>query len=97
MNAIKYGGKGCRITLGFKDLGFVLKLNVHNTGRPVPEEFRNRLFTQFGRVSAKESRNSDSMGLGLYLVKEIIAKHGGHIWYEATKTGSNFLFTLPKI
>jgi signal transduction histidine kinase len=35
------------------------------------------------------------MGLGLYLVKEIVQKHGGEIWYEACKNGSKFVFTIP--
>jgi signal transduction histidine kinase len=96
-NAIKYGGKECRITIGFEDQGFQFRMNVHNTGKPVPEEFRDRLFTKFGRLSPKHKGNSEGMGLGLYLVREIIEKHGGHIWYEATHTGSNFVFSLPKI
>jgi signal transduction histidine kinase len=96
-NAIKYGGKGCRITIGLEDLQFQYRMNVHNTGKPVPEECRDRLFTKFGRISSEDNINSESMGLGLYLVKEIVEKHGGHIRYEATETGSNFLFNLPKV
>jgi signal transduction histidine kinase len=34
-------------------------------------------------------------GLGLYLVKKVIKKLGGEIWYEAKEYGSNFVFTLP--
>jgi len=96
-NAIKYGGKKCMITIGFEDLGFQFRMHVHNTGKPVPEEFRDRLFTKFGRISPRDNGNSEGMGLGLYFVKEIIEKHGGQIWYEATSTGSNFPFSLPKI
>jgi K+-sensing histidine kinase KdpD len=96
-NAIKYGGRGCRITIGFEDLKFQYRMNVHNTGKPVPKECRDRLFTKFGRISSKKNGNSESMGLGLYLVKEIVEKHGGHIWYEGAEMGSNFLFNLPKV
>ena len=96
-NAIKYGGRRCKIIIGFEDLQFQCRMNVHNTGKPVPEEFRDRLFTKFGRISSETNGNSESMGLGLYLVKEIVERHGGHIWYEATERGSNFLFNLPKV
>jgi signal transduction histidine kinase len=35
------------------------------------------------------------MGIGLYLIKRIIQKLGGNIWYEAKEHGSNFVLTLP--
>jgi two-component system phosphate regulon sensor histidine kinase PhoR len=38
---------------------------------------------------------SDGMGLGLYLTKMIVQKHGGDIWYEAKENGSNFVLSLP--
>ncbi|MBN2466651.1 MAG: PAS domain-containing protein [Deltaproteobacteria bacterium] len=94
-NAIKYGGKGCTIAFGFEDHGSYYKLNVYNSGEPIPEQCRDRLFTRFFRIGGKDQRVSDGMGLGLYLTKEIIGKHGGDIWYEAKDWGSNFVLTLP--
>ena len=88
-HAIKYGGKGCRITIGLEDLGFQFRMNVHNTGKPVPERFRTRLFKKFGRFSQKDKGDSEGMGLGLFLVKQIIERHGGHIWYEAEENSYN--------
>jgi signal transduction histidine kinase len=38
--------------------------------------------------------SNNGLGLGLYLTKRIIQKHGGEIWYEAKEDGSNFVFTL---
>ena len=38
---------------------------------------------------------NNGTGLGLYLIKKIIQKLGGEIWYEAREKGSNFSFTLP--
>ena len=46
-NAIKYGGKGCRIAFGFEDHGSFYRLNVYNSGNPILEEHRDRLFTKF--------------------------------------------------
>jgi signal transduction histidine kinase len=95
-NAIKYGGKGCRIAFGFEDHGAYYRLNVYNSGPPVPREDRDKLFTKFTRSDARGQEEHHGMGLGLYLIKEIIHRHGGDIWYEARHNGSNFTFTIAK-
>ena len=95
-NAIKYGGRGCTIAFGFEDRASHYRLNVYNSGVPIKEGDRDRLFTKFGRIGAESGGIPGSIGLGLYLVREILRKHGGDIWYEATADGSDFVFTLPK-
>jgi signal transduction histidine kinase len=47
------------------------------------------------RIGTGNSEDLPGMGLGLSLVKKIIRKQGGDIWYEAKENGSNFVFTLP--
>lgn len=93
-NAIKYGGHGCTIAFGYEDQENFYRLNVYNTGRPIPEEKRSTLFTKFGRVEGETVR--EGVGMGLFLAKEIINQHDGDIWYEAKDNGSDFVFTLPK-
>lgn len=93
-NAIKYGGEGCTIVGGLKNPGVHYRLNIYNSGNPVPEQWRDKLFRKFARIG--EGVGSDGLGLGLYLSREIIRKHGGDIWYEAKEHGSNFVFTLPR-
>lgn len=95
-NAIKYGGTGCSIAFGFEDHGTHYRLNVYNSGTPIPEEHRNKLFTKFGRVPRGDRPEQEGVGLGLYLIREITRKHGGDIWYEAKPDGSDFVFTIPK-
>lgn len=94
-NAIKYGGKGCTIDFGFEDHGSYYRLNVYNSGTPVPVEQHHKLFTKFGRIKNNENSGPDGMGLGLYLIKEILQAHGGDIWYESEPGGSNFIFIIP--
>ena len=95
-NAIKYGGRGCRIAFGFEDHGTHYRLHVYNSGQPISEEHREKLFTRFGRIGGDARGAPDGVGVGLYLIKEIIKKHGGDIWYEARQDGSDFVFTLIK-
>ncbi len=94
-NAIKYGGRGCRIAFGFEDHGSFYRLNVYNSGDPIPEEFRDRLFTKFAQID-DGAEKKDGFGMGLYLIREIIRKHEGDIWYEARPDGSDFILILPK-
>ena len=97
-NAIKYGEKECRIALGFEDQGSLYRLNVYNSGKPIPEESRHKLFSKVIRFGSRRNRDRvvEGMGLGLYLIKKTIQKQGGDLWYEATEDGSNFVFTLPR-
>jgi K+-sensing histidine kinase KdpD len=95
-NAIKYGDKDCTIAIGFEDHGSSFQVNVYNSGKPIPEEWREKLFSKFMRGKKNnDDSDADGVGLGLYLVKNIIKKQGGDMWYEAREDGSNFVFTLP--
>nr|HID58507.1 PAS domain-containing sensor histidine kinase [Desulfobacterales bacterium] len=95
-NAIKYGGRGCTIAFGFEIHGSYYKLNVYNSGKPIPEEEHHKLFSKFTRIKSGSEAEDDGVGLGLYMIKQIIQKHGGDIWYEAMPSGSNFVFTILK-
>jgi signal transduction histidine kinase len=94
-NAIRYGDQGGTIVLDVEIHGSFCRLNVFNTGKPVPAEYRDKLFTRFMGIGTRNNENLPGMGLGLSLVKKIIRKQGGDIWYEAKENGSNFVFTLP--
>jgi signal transduction histidine kinase len=95
-NALKYGGKGVKIVIGFESLGNKVQLRVYNSGAPIPEKDRDRLFTKFARLDKKSRENKNGLGLGLHLVREVIQNHGGEIWYEPEENGSSFMFTLPR-
>ena len=97
-NAIKYGTKEGMIAIGFEDRGSCYQLNVYNSGQPVPEEYREKLFAKWlGNGNGQPAKEATAgTGLGLYLVNKVIQKLGGEIWYEPKENGSNFVFTLPR-
>jgi len=95
-NAIKYGDMRGRVAFGLEEYGPFLRLNVYNSGKPISEENRDKLFSKFAHIGINENGNANGMGLGLYLIKRIIQNHGGDIWYEAKEDGSNFVLTLPR-
>ena len=95
-NAVKFGGKGCTISFGFEQHESHYRLNVYNSGRPIAEEDREKMFHRFERIAPLGGPTPDGVGLGLCLCREIIFEHGGEIWYEARPDGSNFVFTISR-
>lgn len=96
-NAIKYGGKGCSMAFGFEEHSPYCQFNVYNSGVPIPADCRDKLFKKFSRIEVTGKTEVHGIGIGLYLVREILQQHGGEIWYEAKENGSNFVFTLPRL
>ncbi|MBD1401832.1 PAS domain-containing sensor histidine kinase [Pelovirga terrestris] len=66
---------------------------IRDYGPGIPKEFHQKVFGLFEKLD----RNSKGSGLGLALVKRIVAKHGGNIWVESSGDGQGccFKFTLP--
>jgi signal transduction histidine kinase len=73
-----------------------VELSVANEGAKLPED-KDRIFDLFVSLRDDEYQKSDSLGLGLYLVKLIAESHGG--WVKAEdlkdKNGAIFTVTLP--
>jgi signal transduction histidine kinase len=94
-NAIQYGDFGGTIAFGLDTLGSSYRLNIFNSGKPIPERWRHNLFTRTSPGGSDRLPGIQGMGVGLFLIKRILQKLGGNIWYEAKEHGSNFVFTLP--
>jgi two-component system NtrC family sensor kinase len=96
-NALKYGRPGGKIVLdGQASNGDHMTFSVRNDGEGIPSEKMPMLFGKFRRLDSPEYATKKGTGLGLYICKEIIERHGGEIWADS-KTGEwvKFSFTLP--
>lgn len=95
-NAIKYTEKGS-ITVTLWQNDDKLRFSVKDTGIGVTSEDRGHLFSKFARTKETEKLYVGGTGLGLYVGKTFIEKHGGRIWVESDgrNRGSEFLFELP--
>jgi len=94
-NAIKYGGRGCHILIDLEDRGFTYRLHVANSGRPIPEEYRHLLFEKLFTGIGQDQKKKTGLGLGLYLSRDIVKKHGGDLWYEPKHGNTDFVVALP--
>src|SRR3989344_143905 len=97
-NAIRYNVKGGEVGVLIellKDKPFV-KISVRDTGIGILEDDIKRLFTKFYRGQNAVKVRVEGSGLGLYIVKNIIERHGGKIWVESEiNRGTTIHFTLP--
>jgi K+-sensing histidine kinase KdpD len=94
-NAISHGEPGCHIVINWERQGDNCLLNVYNSGDPIPEESRSIMFSNFSPRIRRARGDGAGLGLGLYLCRDIIATHGGDLWYEPRTDGCNFVVSLP--
>ena len=99
-NAVKYTEKGTVkliVSGSFNDGGFVLKVDVSDTGIGIAEENLPQLFTQFQRFDLQRNRNIKGTGLGLSIVKRLCDLMSGTITARSVLgSGSTFTVELPQ-
>lgn len=96
-NARLHGGGVDRILLEVE--GARARIIVEDAGPGVPPEDRERIFERFYR-GRYTTRSGGGVGLGLALVAEHIALHGGQVWVEdrgGDRTGARFVVDLPVV
>jgi len=95
-NAIKYCKEASVISYGITTNDRRYKIHVANEGEVVPAHKQETIFNEFVQAQTGDSScQSNGLGLGLALAKDILRQHGGDIWYESMSNGSKFVCTLP--
>ena len=95
-NAVKYGNEGGRISLSIEKQGKRCRVAVWNEGPGLAPDELDQLFHKFARIKKGKRKRREGTGLGLFVTKEIIEKHGGEIWAESEEgEWINFVFILP--
>ena len=95
-NAIRYGAPGSTVQISTHDESDRVLLRVRDQGLGIPEQYQTSIFQPFFRVDKSRSRAYGGVGLGLALVWEIAALHGGSIEVEeSSESGATMLVTLP--
>ncbi len=97
-NAIKYNVPNGQVIVSLKKIPNkpMVEISVRDTGVGIPKNDIKKLFTKFFRAKNIEQYGVEGSGLGLYLTKNIINRHGGTIRVDSVESrGSTFYFTLP--
>lgn len=95
-NAIKYSPHGGKVTVRLEDQGTKYLVSVIDEGVGVSPEQFDHIFERFYRVHNTNIQQYSGIGLGLYVAKAIIDRHGGQIGFTNNPSnGSTFQFTLP--
>ena len=96
-NAVKYTpeGEGWIAVKAHQDNGHIV-VHVSDNGIGIPRTEQPNIFEKFYRVESSETLGMAGVGLGLAVVRTVIAKHNGRVWVESRPgQGSVFSFVLP--
>jgi signal transduction histidine kinase len=97
-NAIKYSPRGGPITIAVLPAERGVRVAVKDQGIGIPEKELDAVFGLFYRSPDRAARDAAGMGLGLYICREIVSRHGGEIWAESRPAeGSTFVVELPLV
>jgi two-component system sensor histidine kinase KdpD len=93
-NAVKYSPDGAGIQVEVEPAPGEVRVSITDSGPGIPEEDLTRIFERYHR--ATESEVGGSVGLGLFIVRNLTQAHGGRVWAEnAPSGGARITFTLP--
>jgi len=93
-NAVEYSPPRSEVSVALTTEEDRVCVSVQDFGPGVDSTLEPYLFTMYAPATVKKYRKL-GLGLGLYLSKQIIMAHGGHIGYVRSNDGSRFYFFLP--
>ncbi len=95
-NAVKFSPGGGDIEAALRTLERDAEISIRDAGVGIPREKQGRVFERYFRAHAGTADDYGGMGVGLDMSREIVARHGGRMWFESEPgVGSTFSFTLP--
>ena len=96
-NAIKYSPDNSTITVLLEQTDSVVRLNVLDEGKGIPDSEKENVFTKFYRIGNENTRSKKGTGLGLFIVRYLVEKHNGRIVVQNNSPkGAIFATTFKK-
>jgi signal transduction histidine kinase len=95
-NAVAHMENAGEVRISWERSASEVVIRVKDSGVGIPPDELPRIFERFYRVDVSRSRSTGGAGLGLSIVRQLVAAQGGRVWAEsAVGVGSTFSFTLP--
>ena len=95
-NALKYTPVGGTVWLSVQTTNREVVIRVADTGPGIPRDKWEHIFERFTQTSHPNVREMAGVGLGLYIVRQIVGRHGGAVWVDSeVGQGSEFFVSLP--
>ena len=96
-NAVKFCPEGGDLGLRIRTGTAKLYVSISNSGETIPQAELPLVFDRFHKLDKSRSQNRDGWGLGLYIVKTIVCRHGEDISVTSQNGVTTFTFTLPLV
>jgi signal transduction histidine kinase len=94
-NALQHGAPGSEVAVQAVGEGDAISIRVRNEGPPIPADALGELFEPFRR-GERAAAGDGSLGLGLFIVREIARAHGGTVSASSDESGTTFELRIPR-
>ena len=93
-NAVKFTGDGGMVVVSLRADFTGMHLSVADTGQGIDRKFLSQVFDRFKQADTSTARRASGLGLGLALVKDLVALHGGTVDVESPGLGLGATFSV---
>ena len=94
-NALKFVDEGSRIIIYMSERNSELQFNIINTGGEIAKDDIRYIFDRFYKGDRSRTGSASGSGLGLYIVKTVVNRHGGDVFARSENNTTEFCFKIP--
>lgn len=93
-NAVIYSSPGSQVEITIEQRKSYVYMSVRDAGIGISSEDMEHLFSRFFRASNASETHTEGLGIGLYVSRDIMKRHGGDLWAESAGIGKGSVFHI---